>query len=84
MRCRRSQQKEDEPEFDDTDAPIVTASQQDQKPAILSDKKLVNFIWTTAPQPHAVRRRYILEKYPEIEQLYGYDRRYAYQPFISY
>lgn len=77
-------QQEEDPEYDTTEAPPITSSQQDSKPSILPNRKLDNFIWTTAPQSHALRRRCILEKYPEIEQLYGYDRRYVTKKVIPY
>lgn len=48
---------------------------QDTAPATMPDGKLCDFLWTTSPQPHAVRRRAILKKYPEIERLYGTDPR---------
>lgn len=65
--------KEEEFEFDDTVPNTITGYQQDSKPAILANKVINSFIWTTSPQPHAIRRRLILEKYPAIEQLYGAD-----------
>eukprot|EP00386_Alphamonas_edax_P005865 GDKI01019158.1.p1 GENE.GDKI01019158.1~~GDKI01019158.1.p1 ORF type:complete len:336 (-),score=95.27 GDKI01019158.1:630-1637(-) len=37
-----------------------------------------DFYWVNAPEPHAVRRRQILEKHPEIKQLYGPDIKQAY------
>lgn len=46
---------------------------QDESPAQLPPGPLNDFLWTSAPQPHSVRRRAILKKYPEIEELYGSD-----------
>ncbi|EPT26607.1 sphingolipid delta 4 desaturase/c-4 hydroxylase protein des2 family protein [Toxoplasma gondii TgCatPRC2] len=36
-----------------------------------------DFQWTTQPIPHSYRRRTILEKHPEVEELFGYDVREA-------
>ncbi len=35
------------------------------------------FEWTTAPEPHAERRRRLLRQYPEIRGMNGFDRRTA-------
>lgn len=35
--------------------------------------KRTDFYWTEKPEPHSYRRKAILQKYPEIEKLYGYD-----------
>lgn len=53
------------------------AQQQDKSPLLLPDEKRKSFIWTTSPQVHSVRRRCILEKHPEVEKLFGYDRGYV-------
>lgn len=85
--CQRkvcSTSVEKDPEFDDSVAPSLDGSKQDPNPAVLGNQELMNFIWTTSPQPHAVRRRMILEKYPEIEQLYGADQSQAYLALVVF
>jgi sphingolipid delta-4 desaturase len=32
-----------------------------------------NYIWTYSDEPHATRRKQILQKYPQIRELYGYE-----------
>jgi sphingolipid delta-4 desaturase len=39
-----------------------------------------DFVYVNTDEPHSVRRKQILEKYPEIEKLFGYDMRPA--PFV--
>ncbi|CBZ54680.1 putative membrane fatty acid desaturase [Neospora caninum Liverpool] len=57
---------------------LSKASETDQLVApFAEDGTPQDFHWTTQPIPHSYRRRTILEKHPEVEELYGYDIREA-------
>lgn len=65
------------------DCPTFTSEDQDESLVKLPHKQLGRFVWTSAPISHSVRRRIILSKHPEIEQLYGHDRSQSILAFLA-
>ncbi len=67
---------------EEPDVAVENIKSQDSKMRMIPNEKLTSFLWTSSPQPHAVRRRCILEKHPEVEELYGNDATYVKPPIV--